>query len=613
MVKTGVSVIKEYLKTMPLDPGVYRMLDCQGKVLYVGKAKNLKKRVVSYTHITKLSKRIQTMVSNTVAMEIIITKTELESLLLEANLIKKFSPRYNILLKDGKSHPYISIDITHKYPRIFKYRGVRNKKAVYFGPFPSVDSVDKTISDICKAFLLRSCSDSEFSKRTRACMEYQIKRCSAPCVNKITKEEYSVLVDQAKYFLSGKSKSIQEKLVKKMLEESEVMNYEKALVYRDRIKALNKIQASQNINVFSLENSDIIGLFRQGSEVCIQVFFFRNGKNLGNYPSYISVEINTKEEDIIDAFLLQYYQSNAAPKNIILSHQPNDKNLMEKALSLLSNKKISIFIPKHGKKKDIINNVIKNAEECLYKDLISKEKHKYILSQLVDVFGLNNIPERIEIYDNSHISGKYEVGVMVVSGRNGFIKSEYRKFNIKGKDFTKGDDYSMLKEVLNRRLQRLQKEYPKKEKGVWPDVLLIDGGEGHLSTANRVLETLSLDKEITLVCISKGVDRNSGREQFHMIGKKAFRLPKLDPVLYYLQNLRDEAHNFAVTSHKNIRNKSMVKSSLDSIVGVGSKRKKILLNYFGSIDAIKQASISDLLKIKGINKSTAAEIYNNFH
>lgn len=616
MKKTGVSIIKDYVTTAPSLPGVYRMLDSSGKVLYVGKAKNLKKRIANYTNQEKLSSRIRNMVFRTCSMEIIITETELESLLLEANLIKKFSPKYNILLKDGKSHPYICIDTLHDYPRIFKYRCSGNSskdKKLYFGPFPSVDAVNKSVSDICRAFLLRTCTDNEFSRRTRPCMEYQVKHCSAPCVNKISKEDYKNLVEQVKLFINGKNKSIQEDLIKMMRKESSLMNYEKALIYRERIKALNKIQEKQNINIKSPVNADVIALYRQNNECCVQVFFFRNGSNLGNSPRYFSVDTDIKNSEIIDMFLLQYYKETNIISDIILSEPPTNKKLLEEALKLQSGEKILLSVPKRGEKKAILENALVNAKEALSKELLSQEKHSYALSELAELFELEQIPERIEIYDNSHISGKYDVGVMVVSGSRGFIKSEYRKFNIKGKDFTKGDDYSMLKEVLSRRLQRLIKEYPEKEKGVWPDFLLIDGGEGHLSVAQEVLKKLSLTKDIKLVCISKGVDRNAGREKFHMVGKASFTLPKGSSVLYYLQLLRDEAHNFAITNHKNLRNKSMVKSSLDLINGIGKNKKRLLLNYFGSVSAIKEASVQDLMKIKGISKLLANEIYSNFH
>ncbi len=602
--KNGISVIKEKLEVIPFSPGIYKMINDTGEVIYVGKAKSLKKRVSSYLQLERLGYRIQNMVANISNIEIIITKTEAEALLLEANLIKKFEPKYNILLKDDKSYPYILITKDHNYPRILKHRGQKKMTGKYYGPFPSANSVNKAIADLQKAFLLRPCSDSFFLSRTRPCIEYQIKRCSAPCVNKITKENYAELVDQAKDFIDGKSREIQEKLVSFMEEESRKMNYEKAGAYRDRIKALNQIQSKQSIHVDVLKDADVIAVVSESGECCVQIFFFRGGNNLGNASFYPKHTEESTEQEILSAFLMQFYSKNPAPSEIVIKQDITDEE--KQAIEMVTNNHVKITIAKAGAKFNVLKEVERNAQSGLKDKLINKVKQTEILKELVKIFNLATAPKRIEVYDNSHIMGKYEIGAMIVAGEEGFNKKAYRKFNIKDEAKGKGDDYAMLAQVLKRRFKPSQDMER-------PDLVLIDGGAGQMSVTLKTLQELGLDKVIKFACIAKGPDRNAGREEFYMPGKEPFSIEYDSPVLYYLQLLRDEAHRFAISSHRNKRSKSMRKSLLDEVLNIGKKRKKILLNHFGSVRAIQEASIEDLLKVETINKKTAEIIYNSFH
>lgn len=612
--KTGIENIKSFLVDMPSSPGVYRMIDEVGGVLYVGKAKNLQKRVTNYTHPERLEYRIQNMIAKTVKMEIITTKTEAEALLLEANLIKKFEPKYNILLRDDKSYPYILIEEDHDFPRISKHRGARKIKGSYYGPFASAGSVNKAIADLQKAFLVRPCNNSFFSNRKTPCMEYQIKRCSAPCVNKISKKEYAVLIDQVKSFLSGKSRAVQEEVLSMMGEASSKMDYEKAAIYRDRIKALNHIQAKQNISSRSVGDADVIGMHMDKGECCIQIFFFRGGQNYGNNYYFPKHTEDASEATILQSFLSQFYgDNNFPPDEIILSHEIEEKDLLEEVLSGIAARKIKIIIPKLGDKKELIKDALRNAENKLAERLLKKIKQQDILEEVAKLFEMKNTPKRIEIYDNSHISGKYEVGAMVVAGVDGFNKKAYRRYNMKDLGLTAGDDYAMMREMLTRRLKRLKQDAPDKMEGVWPDIMLIDGGRGHLTIVSEVMKNLDVADKITYVCISKGPDRNAGREQFHMEGKKSFTLPHNSPVMHYLQVLRDEAHSFAIGSHRNKRSKSIRKSVLDEIEGIGKYRKKLLINHFGSVDDIKGASLSDIKKVKGISGDLAQKIFDFFN
>ena len=609
----AVAIVKESVKNMPDNCGIYKMIGKDDKVLYVGKAKNLAKRVTNYTQPHRLEYRLQNMISNVAKVEFTITNTESEALLLESNLIKKFEPKYNILLKDGKSYPYILIADDHDFPRIVKHRNVKKIKGSYYGPFASAGAVNKSIADLQKAFLIRPCADSVFANRERPCMEYQIKRCSAPCVDKITKKDYATLIQQAKDFLSGKSRNIQEKLVIFMEEESNNQNYEKAAIYRDRIKALNQIQAKQNVNINSIGDSDLIALYRNRNNCCIEVCFFRNGQNLGNSSFYPKNTSEQSNDEILSAFIGQFYSDNGniPPKQIITNCElGKDHEFLEDALSSIHSYRISISCPKIGIKKDVIDDVMKNAKKSLEQNLLRKIKQEDNLKNLQKLFELPNIPKRIEVYDNSHISGTDEVGAMIVAGEEGFNKKAYRRFNIKNKMKQGGDDYAMMFEVITRRFKRLKQEHPEKKPHIWPDLVLIDGGLGHMKIVSDALNELGLSDDIVFACISKGVKRNAGEENFHIPGKTSFTLKKNDPVMHYLQILRDEAHRFAIGSHRKKRDKSITKSALDEIDNIGSKRKKDLLNHFGSLEDIKQASIKDLEKVKGISTNTAKQIYN---
>ncbi|MCE3231761.1 MAG: excinuclease subunit [Rickettsiaceae bacterium] len=607
----GIAVIRQALEGMTSAAGVYKISNSEGVVIYVGKAKNLAKRVINYTHPERLEYRIQSMVASAASLEIITTNTEAEALLLESNLIKKFEPKYNILLKDDKSYPYILIT-EGEFPRIVKHRGKR-VGGKYYGPFASASAVNKSITDIQKAFLVRPCPDTTFNNRQRPCMEYQIKRCSAPCVSKISEIEYKELVRQANDFLSGKSREIQEQLVGLMEKESLNHNYEKAAVYRDRIKALNQIQAKQTIHVSSINDADIIGLFSNGGECCIQVFLYRGGQNLGNRPFFPKHTKDQSNNTILEAFISQFYsEANIPPKEIFICDELEEKIMLEESLSELYGYKVKIIVPKLGDKKQLVDNAIKNAKNALEQKLLGTLKQKQLLDKVAEIFGLKSPPKRIEVYDNSHISGTDQVGAMIVAGEEGFIKKAYRRFNIK-QDFTKGDDYAMMREVLTRRFKRLKQDSPEKMPGLWPDLVLIDGGQGQLSIATQVFNELGLTADIIFAGISKGPDRNAGREQFHIPGREIFTLPYNDPAMYYLQTLRDEAHRFAIGSHRNKRSKSISKSALDEIPGIGAKRKKILLNHFGSADDVKNATLAQLANVEGIDKVIAEQIYNFFH
>lgn len=609
----GVQTIQTHLKTMPASAGIYKMIGENETVLYVGKAKNLQKRVVNYTRPERLEYRIQAMISNVQKVEFITTKTETEALLLESNLIKKYEPRYNILLKDGKSHPHILITSDSDFPRITKHRGARKIAGKYYGPFPSAGAVNKSISDLQKAFLLRPCQDSYFANRQRPCLEYQIKRCSAPCTNMISKEDYADLVNQAKQFLAGKSREIQENLVKKMEEESAKYNYEKAATYRDRIKALNQIQAKQTIGISSLDDADIIGIANEGGVACVQVFFFRGGQHYGNGSFFPKNTNDQSDSDILNAFICQFYQeNNVPPKDILLSSEVSDQVFLEEYFSNIAGYKVKISNPKVGDKKKLIDHAVSNAKTSLDQKMLSKAKQKDLLAKIAEVFAMKSPPKRVEVYDNSHTFGQDQVGAMIVAGEDGFNKKAYRRFNIRDKFINAGDDYAMMSEVLTRRFKRLKMECPDKTEKIWPDLVLIDGGAGHLTAVTKVFDSLGLTDEITFVCISKGVDRNAGRENFHMRGRDSFTLPHSDPAMYFLQVLRDEAHRFAIGSHRNKRAKSVTKSALDEIPSIGAKRKKILLNHFGSVDDIKSASREELENVSGIDTKIAEIIYNYF-
>ena len=611
---SGAAVIKKYLITMPSSAGVYRMIDKAGKILYIGKAKNLAKRLINYTQTDRLSQRIKTMVLQVDTMEIITTNSEAEALLLEASMIKTLQPRYNILLRDDKSFPYILIEENHQFNRLTKHRGNKSLKGKYFGPFASVRDVNNTISLLQKIFQIRTCTDAFFEARKRPCMLYQIKRCSAPCTNKIDLPDYQDLIKQTLDFLNGKTVSLQANLSKLMENASLNTEYELAATYRDRIKALTAIQARQTFTNLNAQDCDVIALHHELGSYCVQIFFYRGGKSYGNKAYFPAHAEEANISEVLSAFIGQFYQNNYPPKEVIISHDIDHKAAICDALSLIVKYKVKIIIPKAGNKSKLINLAIENAKAALKSRVNAFEKQQKILSSVKELFKLNVIPARIEVYDNSHIMGQHAVGAMICAKNYGFDKNAYRRFNmnkIAPKILKGGDDYAMMKEMLTRRLSRLKQESPEYESEVWPDLMLIDGGLGHLSTAHQVLKELDLN--IPLVCISKGPDRNAGREIFHKIDMESFTLPFDEPVMRYLQILRDESHRFAIGSHRIKRDKTLKTSMLDFITSIGSKRKKSLLNHFGSVQAIKEASIEDLIKVEHINKNTAQMVYNYLH
>ncbi|WP_083607678.1 excinuclease ABC subunit UvrC [Thalassospira sp. TSL5-1] len=607
----GVTAIKHALKTMPGSPGVYRMIDEKDRVLYVGKAKNLKKRVTSYTHISRLAIRIARMVAQTVRMEIITTHTEAEALLLESNLIKKLKPRYNILLRDDKSFPYILITEDHGYPRIVKHRGARAKDGSCFGPFASAWAVNNTINHLQRAFLLRSCTDAVFANRSRPCLLYQIKRCSGPCVDRISKPEYDGLVDICRDFLSGRSKAILKQLEASMLDASEQMEFEKAAMYRDRIRALSQIQSHQDINLEGLEEADVIALHHEGGQSCVQVFFFRSGSNYGNRSYFPRHEQSAEIPEILSAFVGQFYANKPAPRQVLLSHEIEGQKLVEEALCINNGHKVELLVPQRGGKRKLVDHALTNAREALGRRMAESASQRKLLDGLADKLDLDSPPERIEVYDNSHIQGTNMVGGMIVAGPEGFMKNAYRKFNIKG-DIAPGDDFAMMREVLTRRFARAQKEDPDRENGTWPDLCLIDGGLGQLGVARQVLEDLGIE-DVMLVGVAKGVDRNAGKEVLHIPGKPPVRLDQKDPILYFIQRLRDEAHRWAIGTHRAKRSKQIGKSVLDAVPGIGGARKKALLHHFGSARGVADAGLADLEAVDGISAAIAKKIYDHFH
>ncbi len=613
---SGIQIIDKTTTFLQNKPGIYHMKGSQGKTLYIGKAKNLKKRVKSYLRQNQLSIRMQRMISLIKSIETVTTNSEAEALLLESNLIKKLKPPFNILLRDDKSFPYILIRNDHKWPQLLKYRGQRIKKGHYFGPFPSTKDVNETIVTLEKAFLLRTCTDNAFGNRKRPCLLHQIKRCSAPCVNLISHKEYSSLVKETVSFLSGKNQTIQEKLGIAMQSASENKEYEKAAVYRDRIKALRQVQILRRSSIDEIEDIDILAGLQKGGITCIQVSFFRDGSNYGSKSYFPKHGSDEKVEDVLAAFISLFYASHPMPKKIYVNHKLQDPRLLEQAMKIRKGKKIHLMFPRKGEKRNMILRLEDEAKEALAKKLSRIESNKISLERIVEIFKLNKTPERIEVYDNSHIAGSEPVGGMIVANKEGFVKKEYRKYNI-GKitpllKQRTSDDYAMIREVLTRRFKRILTEDPDRASKSWPDLILIDGGQGHLSVALKTLRDLRI-KNMPMVAMAKGLKRNKGKERFFSSNGKIFSLDPKSPTLYYLQRLRDEAHRFAITSHRQKRSKSLYKSELDKISGVGLKRKKILLQYFGSLQGISEAKILDLKKINGINRKTAEMIFNHFH
>nr|WP_264211044.1 excinuclease ABC subunit UvrC [Leisingera thetidis] len=609
--RTGYAVIQDYVKTLDASPGVYRMLDADSRVLYVGKARNLKARVSNYTRPGN-SPRIERMIALTASMMFLTTRTETEALLLEQNLIKQLKPKYNVLLRDDKSFPNILVAKDHGFPQIMKHRGARKQKGSYFGPFASAGAVNRTLNQLQKAFLLRNCSDSMFETRTRPCLQYQIKRCSAPCTGLITESEYAESVRDAERFLSGRSTKIQEELAEQMMAASEAMEFERAAALRDRIKALTQVQSSQGINPRGVAEADVIGLHQEGGQACVQVFFIRANQNWGNQDFYPRVDADNSPAEVMEAFLGQFYGNKVPPRQLILSDAIENTDLMEQALSGKAERKVELLVPQRGEKTELVAFAVRNARESLARRMAESATQAKLLRGIAEAFGLDGPPQRIEVYDNSHIQGTNAVGGMIVMGPEGFMKSAYRKFNIKGDDLVPGDDFGMMKEVLNRRFSRLLKEDPDRDKGLWPDLLLIDGGAGQVSAVAEIMEQHGV-QDIPMVGVAKGVDRDHGKEEFHRTGERAFALQRNDPVLYFIQRMRDEAHRFAIGTHRAKRAKAMSATPLDEVPGVGASRKRALLAHFGSSKAVSRANLADLRAVEGISDALAERIYDHFH
>jgi len=608
----GADLIKAELRHLPNTPGVYRMLDAAGNVLYVGKAKSLRKRVASYTKVAGLPNRIARMVSLTAELVVVTTGTEVEALLLEANQIKSLKPRFNVLLRDDKSFPYILFRTDHRFAQISKHRGARKAQGEYFGPFATAGAVSRTLNTLEKAFLLRSCSDSVFEGRTRACLLYQIKRCSGPCVGHIDEEGYNRLLNDALDFMRGRSHAIQRDLSAKMEAASREMRYEEAAVLRDRIQALTQIQSRQDINVPGIEEADIMAAAETGGQVGIQVFFMRAGLSWGHRTYFPRHDKEETIEDVMASFLSQFYDNKPPPRDILVNMEVPEAELLTQALSMKAGRKVSITIPRRGDKKKLVQLAERNAREAVERQLAGRASQQIILDRLAELFDLDGPPSRIEVYDNSHISGTNALGAMIVADEEGLQKNAYRKFNIKSTDLAPGDDYAMMREVMTRRFSRLAKEDPDRSGGTWPDLVLIDGGAGQLSAVMAVLEELGIS-DVPLVSIAKGPDRNAGRERFFLPHKPPFSLEPRDPALYYLQRLRDEAHRFAIGSHRQRRKQGIARSVLDEVPGIGPRRKKALLHHFGSAQAAAGASVDDLAAVPGISAAVARKIYDHFH
>ncbi len=612
----GVSVIERALTTMPMSPGVYRMLDGKGEALYVGKARSLKKRVTSYTQMARLPERLRRMVHETVAMEIVTTHTEAEALLLEANLIKRLKPRFNIVLRDDKSYPWLMLTEDHAYPQIAKHRGARARKGSYYGPFASAWAVNQTVTAMQRVFLLRSCQDTVFASRARPCLLHQIKRCSAPCVGRVSEAEYAHYVDQAKAFLGGKANDVQRELAREMETAAENLEFERAAAVRDRIRGLTHVQGTGVVNPASLTEADIVAAHQIGGQTCVQVFFVRGGNNNGNRAFFPTHARDMETEAVLAAFLAQFYDDKPPPGCVLLSHSVPEQDLLAEALSLKAGRKVAISVPARGEKRAVVLHAATNAREALERRMAESAGQQKLLEGVAALFELPSLPERIECYDNSHIMGANAYGVMVVAGPEGYQKNAYRKYSIRG-PITPGDDFAMMREVLDRRFARALREQAASDAGegaapILPDLLLIDGGAGQLSAVRGILQDLGMH-QIPVVAIAKGPDRDAGREWFHVPGREPFQLPPRDPVLYYLQRIRDEAHRFAITTHRASRSKALVTSELDEVPGVGAARKRALLNHFGSARGVKQAGLTDLEAAPGINRETARRVYQWFH
>ena len=610
--RTGHEVIADHLRTLDSSPGVYRMLNAASEVLYVGKARNLKARVSNYARPSGHSARIARMIHETASMMFLTTRTEVEALLLEQNLIKQLKPRYNVLMRDDKSFPNILIGKDHAFPQIKKHRGAKKEKGSYFGPFASAGAVNRTLNQLQKVFLLRNCSDAMFESRTRPCLQFQIKRCSAPCVGKVSEAAYADLVSDAERFLSGKSTTVQADLAKAMAEASEAMEFERAAALRDRIRALTAVQTSQGINPRGVPEADVIAVHLDHGQACVQVFFIRANQSWGNRDFYPRTGSGAEEPEILQAFLTQFYDDKDPPRLILLSHPVEDPDLVAEALSARAGRKVELTVPQRGEKAELVENAARNARESLARRMAETGTQAKLLQGLAEAFDLEGPPQRIEIYDNAHIQGADAVGGMVVAGAEGFLKSQYRKFNIRGEAGANSDDFGMMREVLSRRFDRLLKEDPDRRGDTWPDLLLIDGGAGQVSAVAGILADLGID-DIPVVGVAKGIDRDAGKEEFHRPGERPFALQRNDPVLYFIQRLRDEAHRWANGAHRARRAKAVGATPLDEIPGIGAARKRALLAHFGSAKAVSRAALPDLLAVEGISQTMAENIYGFFH
>ena len=611
----GLAFLKSKIKSLPHQPGVYRMFDAEDNSLYVGKARHLARRVTSYTQPNRLSNRLMQMVALTRRLEITVTNSEVEALLLESNLIKQHRPRFNILLKDDKSFAYILLTGDHPYPQMTKHRGAQKRKGDYFGPFASAGAVNRTLSSLSRAFLLRNCTDSYYEARSRPCLQYQIKRCTAPCVGLVSPADYAQQVAAAQKFLSGQSVAVQREYAKAMQAASDTLDFETAAIWRNRIRALTAIQANQDINMHGLGDADIIALHRSGGQSCVQIFFVRSDTNFGNASYFPKHETDADTADVLAAFIGQFYDERIPPSKILVSILPTQSELLAEALSQSAERKVEMTTPQRGTRRQLMANAMKNAEDALARHQADSASQTRLLAQLADTFNLDAAPERIEIYDNSHIQGAHAIGAMVVAGREGFIKSAYRKFNMKSDGphaATSGDDFAMMRQMIYRRFERALKEDPERQLTSWPELLLIDGGRGQLNAVHEVMDELGLD-DIAVVAISKGPDRNAGKEQFHIRGQDSFTLPMDSPSMHFLQRLRDESHRFAIGTHRAKRTKQALTSPLDTVPGIGAKRKKALLTHFGSARAVSRAGVRDLAAVEGISEAIATRIYDWFH
>jgi len=637
----GRAVIANHAKLAPSSPGVYRMIDAKGDVLYVGKAKNIRKRIIAYGRPTGYDPRIERMIAATAALEFVSTATETEALLLEANLIKRLRPRFNVLLRDDKSFPYIFITADHWAPQILKHRGARTRAGNYYGPFASVWAVNRTITALQRAFLLRSCSDGFFESRTRPCLLYQIKRCSGPCTREIDFAEYGELVREANAFLSGKSQAVKDELAAEMEKASAALDFERAAIYRDRLAALSAVQSHQGINPRGVEEADVFAVHQAGGFSCVEVFFFRTGQNWGNRAYFPKADRSLSAGEVLGAFLAQFYDDKPCPRAIFISHEIEERALLAEALSTKSGHKVEVSVPQRGEKKDLVDHALANAREALARKLAESSSQRKLLELLAEIFALARPPRRIEVYDNSHIQGSNAVGAMIVAGAEGFQKNQYRKFNIRAADLAPGDDFGMMREVLSRRFKRLMNEAPRPMPGTpptsaqvlamapadagapidigdgdndspWPDLVIIDGGRGQLTAAQETLAALGII-DVPLAAIAKGPDRDAGMETFFLPGREPFKLKPRDPVLYFVERLRDEAHRFAVGSHRVRRRRDIREAGLQEIPGIGPTRKRALLHHFGTLKAIERAALADLAKVPGISAETARKIYDFFH